>query len=496
GLLGDVFFKMVFLTEFAIFSRINPKIKKLKMSVDVGKYLGDQRHVVISPIFSTSGLIVRYSKSDVEKIQALELDLLVRGNTLGIFKGDILTASKHGLISFHHGDNSWNRGSSPGFWEVFHSKPSTGFIIQILNEELDGGDVIYRGRLATKRTYVENLSTLYEESSPYLANVIVDFTNTGQLPAYEKKFPFDNKLIKKPSLIQSIGYTWKLMKFVSGKFYNKKLLRKEDRWSVAFHNNSWQNSSLRKGTIISNPHRRFFADPFIIKRDGETICFVEDYSYDDKIACISAIRINDDGSYALLGEVIKEPFHMSFPYVFDYNDELYMIPETKDAGAIRLYQCVDFPLKWEYKKDLMGNVNCVDSMVFEENGWWLLTNKSEQGSSDNGSRLYAYHTDDPINGAWIPHKGNPIVFDSNISRNGGLLSDENNALFRVRQKQSFNEYGKSITIAKIDTLNKSEFSESQVASIDPLFFPNITRCHHIHSNGEYTVYDFLRGERV
>ena len=36
------------------------------------------------------------------------------------------------------------------FWEVYNKNPSTGFIIQKLNEELDKGDVLFKGSVITK----------------------------------------------------------------------------------------------------------------------------------------------------------------------------------------------------------------------------------------------------------------------------------------------------------------------------------------------------------
>ena len=62
----------------------------------------------------------------------------------GILKGEILKLTKFGVISFHHGDNRFYRGGPSGFWEVFNNELSSGFIIQRLNDELDGGMVLFR----------------------------------------------------------------------------------------------------------------------------------------------------------------------------------------------------------------------------------------------------------------------------------------------------------------------------------------------------------------
>ena len=61
-----------------------------------------------------------------------KLDIVLRFGS-GILRGKILDLFKFGFISIHHGDNREYRGTPAGFWEVFHSSPSTGFIIQKLN---------------------------------------------------------------------------------------------------------------------------------------------------------------------------------------------------------------------------------------------------------------------------------------------------------------------------------------------------------------------------
>ena len=104
--------------------------------------------IEVSPIVSKSGFIYRYNDEDLNKIKEEGLDILIRGGS-GILRGDILNLCRGGIISFHHGDNEVNRGTPPGFWEVYNREKTTGFIIQILNEELDAGKVLFKGKIPT-----------------------------------------------------------------------------------------------------------------------------------------------------------------------------------------------------------------------------------------------------------------------------------------------------------------------------------------------------------
>ena len=493
-----VYFKLICVFEYKILSFFNKNLIDLKSISNISK-LSKNEIISIDPIFSPSGIVVRYSKEDINKIKSLNLAMIVRGNARGIFKGGILDCTEKGMISFHHGDNRWNRGGPAGFWEVFLKKSSTGFIIQFLTSKLDGGSVILRGNLATKASYSENQHNLYNISNSYMAKIINEYANNNYLPEAEKKFDFDLPILKTPPWTKSLKYHFYISKYLSIQIlkhlYRQTILprflfKKRNQWGVAFINKSWEKFDLSEGVRIKNPKNHYFADPFIIKRNNRTICFVEDYDILEKKGHISAIEIFEDQTYKVLEPVIKEPFHMSYPFIFEYNDNLYMTPETVEAKSIRLYKCKNFPLEWELEKEIVVNQNALDPIIFKYNNkWWLFYTLLK--GEDTSSTLMAYYSENPLSDNWIPHKLNPIVFDSSICRNGGLLTSNDNDMIRVRQKQGFNFYGKSFTLAQITDLTSTTFKEEQVKEILPDFFSNITGCHHMHSNNEYTVYDYF-----
>ena len=137
--------------------------------------------ITINPVISKSGLVYRYENGDIQKIKELGLDVLVRCGS-GILHGEILQSTRFGIISFHHADNRINRGGPPGFWEVYLKQDSTGFTIQQLTEELDGGNVLFLGHLSTKFFYLLNQAALFEKSNYYLKKLLSDIATTRKLP--------------------------------------------------------------------------------------------------------------------------------------------------------------------------------------------------------------------------------------------------------------------------------------------------------------------------
>jgi len=187
NLLGKIFAS---LADEGIYRTISKALYKLILRIEKLLLSRNERHrdhldifniseivseqLVITPIISKSGFVYRFSPEDIKRLQDLNLDLLIRcGN--GILRGNILQTAKQGIISFHHADNRVNRGGPAGFWEVYFRQDTTGFTIQRLTEELDGGDVLMRGHFQTSYYYLLNQAVLFERSNYYLKSLVENY---------------------------------------------------------------------------------------------------------------------------------------------------------------------------------------------------------------------------------------------------------------------------------------------------------------------------------
>ena len=441
------------------------------------------------PIISKSGVVYRYTDYDIKKIEEAGLDLLVRAGS-GILRGEILTICPNGIISFHHADNDVNRGGPPGFWEVYLKNPRTGFIIQRLKNELDGGDVLYKGYITTSWLYSLNLANLYEISNPFLHHVIEDITSIKSTLNVQEKSPYSWQLYRNPNTTQIIVYLINTVKIFCSKLL-RKIANKSYRWSVAYQfTENWRDVTLWRSKKIPNPKNRFLADPFLVKRNGVHYCFVEDYDYATKKGCISVYEITRKKCKEL-GVALTEDFHLSYPFIFQYKDELFMCPETHEKREIRIYKCEDFPLKWKFYKTIMKDVSAVDSSIFfHANKWWLFSNIDKSPVGDHGSQLHIFFSSDPLSDDWIPHDKNPVIFNSFNGRNGGLIQ-ENNKTFRVYQRQGFDMYGEASGVAKINTLTPDSYLENSLFEIEPEFFPNIEGTHTYSFSEGLLAFDYV-----
>jgi len=450
--------------------------------------------LTINPVISKSGLVYRYENGDIQKIKELGLDVLVRCGS-GILHGKILQSTRLGIISFHHADNRINRGGPPGFWEVYLKQDSTGFTIQQLTEELDGGNVLFLGHLSTKFFFLLNQSALFEKSNYYLKKLLSDIAATRKLPPKLCSVPYYNPLFKRPNLRVQLKYVTYLTYVAAKKILNRLIFKKSHRWGVAFKFCDWNNLVMWRGVKIRNPPNHYLADPFVVSTNNENYCFVEDYNYQTAKGCISVYKLTEKESERI-GVALAETFHMSYPYVFEFQSKYYMCPETCENKDIRLYECEGFPLKWRLKKIIMSNISAVDTTIFEKDGiWWLFTNIDPTNSDDFFANLYIFFSDNPLADNWTPHPMNPIFVDSTRARMGGILFNDG-LVYRVSQQQGFDTYGKSSTINHISHISRTEYAENMVYKIEPNFFKGLKGTHHLHSNGKITVFDYVEWVRT
>ncbi len=488
-LFGRIFFAVVEKFEGAIVKR-NQTYKKLYTEYTLDDF--DVPKVYVTPSISPSGLIYRYTDEDIKRIKELKLDVLIRGGS-GILRGDILDLCKYGVISFHHANNDVNRGGPPGFWEVFYREPSTGFIIQRLLSELDGGDVLFKGSISTSFLYWQNHCRLYIKSSVFMHQLLEKLaTNPNGLSVFSKT-PYAYPLYTTPTLSEVFLYVSKTFFYGLKKIVGK-LSNKSYRWGVSYQFvKDWKSAVLWKSITIKNPPYRFLADPFAVTQQGKSVIFLEDYDYKSSRGKISAYEVNPS-NYKELGVALEEDFHLSYPFLFRHNNDLYMVPESCEPKQIRLYKCVDFPLKWELHKVLVDDIDSADTSIFKlGNRWWLFTNKDSSELGDHGSELHIFYADTPDSTSWQAHPLNPVIFDSLCARNGGLIFDED-GIYRVFQRQGFDMYGESMGVAKINELTPISYSEEILFNIPGRFFKGINGTHTYSYESGLLTFDFVKYE--
>lgn len=444
---------------------------------------------------SKSGLIYRYPREAIDRIGSLGLDVLIRCGS-GILRGEILRLCPYGILSFHHGDSRVNRGSPSGFWEVYNREATTGFVIQRLTEELDGGDVLVAGNIPTQRYYALNRAKLYRKASIFLQRLLTAAADDNRLPERRDDTPYFNRLYRSPGIGAQLRYLWDRYVVAAARRGLRQLSGRKPRWGVAYLAcEDWAKATFYKAKRLPSPRTGFLADPFLAQRNGEPCLFVEEFDDAAGRAHISAFGLG--GSTPPVGvPALREPFHLSFPFLFEVGERLFMCPESAENRDIRIYECTRFPDQWSLHSVPFTGVSAVDTMIFPALGhWWLLSNIDSADIGDR-SELHLFRADDPLAGSWVPHARNPVLFNSSVARNGGILF-RGDRLYRVCQRHGFGTYGTGMLIREITALSLDDYCERDYCEIEPGFFDGLNGAHTLSANAGYVAFDYLgRGRNL
>lgn len=199
----------------------------------------------------------------------------------------------------------------------------------------------------------------------------------------------------------------------------------------------------------SHRHVHTYADPFLFRHGDELFLFYEVQAVGEP-GRIEAKKTKDLVNFEWLGEVLREPFHLSFPHIFEDNGEIYLMPETLATGEVALYKFQDFPHKLVKSRVLLHGAY-KDSSFIKHDGFWYFFTTSSEG-------LELFYTDDLKEGHLVPHPKNPITDDPRYSQCGGSPILLHNKLYRIAQDGS-GEYGRNISLLEIKELSRTKYEE-------------------------------------
>ncbi len=233
---------------------------------------------------------------------------------------------------------------------------------------------------------------------------------------------------------------------------------------------------------------RYWADPFVVARDGRYYVFIEEKIYATGLGRISCLTLNEQGRLLSTEVVLQRSYHLSYPFLFEYDGELFMLPETAQHRTIELYRCVSFPARWEPAQTLISGVYAVDATLLEQDGrWWLFANVKEAGGSSLDA-LYLYHADTPLTDRWIPHPENPVVHDIRSARPAGRIFKDGPCWIRPAQDNS-RRYGRALKFQRILKLNEKEYAEKDECAFEPPRSGRLRATHTFNQAGRLTVID-------
>lgn len=236
----------------------------------------------------------------------------------------------------------------------------------------------------------------------------------------------------------------------------------------------------------------WYADPFPIQADGKIYIFCEVFNQTKEKGCIGVAEFRE-GHIEKPRIILEKKYHMSYPCVFQYENQYYMIPETSENRTIELYRAVVFPDQWILEKILQKNVDSVDSTVFcDATGFYILTYESNRKKD---KQLSIYRLD--MEKREI-QKSAMLTYDKNTGRPAGNIMSLQGKIIRPSQDGQ-SRYGGRIIFNGILEWTEINYTEEQIGflSIENIELENsyaANRVHTINRLNNFEIIDIFKEE--
>ncbi len=241
---------------------------------------------------------------------------------------------------------------------------------------------------------------------------------------------------------------------------------KKEKWSIGIYTGI-SPLALNPPAQLTNPvltagdirgmDAQFIADPFLIKEGAIWYLFFEVFNNSTRKGEIGLAASENGFEWNFQRIILSEPFHLSYPHVFRWENEYYMIPESYEAKSIRLYKAVEFPFQWKYESTLLDKEAVDASVFFHSNRWWMFASNPHHNNQLNlffAKELY---------GPWREHPKNPLIRNNkHIARPGGRVTFFEDKIIRFAQDDWF-VYGNKVRAFEIIELTETAYQEKLVS---------------------------------
>lgn len=432
-----------------------------------------------------------FIQKDIKKIENANLDLIINLRQHPIIE-EISTIAKYGVWDFLFMDVKRNKRGSIGFWEVLNKHEGIGFSLAQLTSNDTKKQIIdtaffNRGWSLTETRNIvhEGAVSVFSKAVRNLVNGRMDFTesDTITIPKYLS-------VTLSQVLRYCFGFNLVALQKIGEKLGNVLFSLRPERWSLFLGTGPFMNAVLSSSEPLEIPSNEFWADPFLFTSKGETYVFFENYSYRTKRGKISCRKIKGTKLLDIV-DVLDLEYHLSFPYIFEENGEIFLMPETSENERLELYRGVSFPVKWELYATAFEGETVADAFFYtdEDHEKWLFLNKQVMETAPMNSELYIYNVDSLKFENLQPHSQNPVIIDARVARIGGAVFKHAGERYRPSQRNVDAIYGRALNINKIEKLSIQEYSERTERVVRPSFDKNLMTMHHLHQLDGLFIFD-------
>ena len=429
----------------------------------------------------------------VERIACMELDLIINlvAPELDVALGRI---ARHGVWSYRLDAQPPVAAGDDLVRKTLENRANTAHIALVrFSANASHGDILRQAWFATS----PGLSVLETRHAPcfgsswFVLEKLAELRFTGKL-AIEGRMARHEAPLGAPGNRQMIAFVARRLRGIARRAPS--LLRGARvvvDWKIAIRHAPVplpeENETLAIADFqwLPNPPGRFRADPFLLRHEGRTWLFFEEFDRQRGKGHIACAEVKSDGR---LGEVfiaLEKPWHLSYPQVFVHDGELYMVPESVEHQTVDLYRARRFPHDWVHEKQLL-DVAVVDATLQCHDGrWWMFASPMAVPGHAPVTCLW---TADSLTGDWRLAPAHTVCSDVHHARSAGALFTHGKRRYRVSQDCSA-RYGAALWFNRIEQWDEHAYRETPEIRINGRGIAGLTGIHSYNRAGNIEVID-------
>lgn len=493
---------------YADIDQVNPSLKKLPLAYQfhcwLDKFIFQRRAALSQPVnldqllHDVPELIFypRHLRLQVGEWQG-ELDVLLNFSSL-VVRDPKVQLARFGMWRFSI-DNQQDEGCvSSCYWEMVNHDPVIDLSLRCTNSDLKNEIVVHRSKLPVNYNSVcVNQHQVYSVGKLVILRLLKGIFNFGPDYLYQQANRYDQSvfMVKHEERLPDSNYQAlaNILRVLFRYLHLHFTYRNRWRWFLNFRidGNPFPYLSGAYQSLVP-PADRFWADPFVVSGSSKIFVFVEEFIYRAGKGHISVLELNKEGKLLGTEKILEKPYHLSYPFVFEFANNYYMIPETSENETIELYRCVRFPDKWSFVVNLMEGVNAADTtMLFHEGKWWLFTAINQLPEFPDHRELFLFYANHLFATEWTAHPSNPIVTDVRTARPAGKIFRSENRIYRPAQDCA-GRYGRAFNLNEITVLNEQEYAEQTVLKCEADWESRLGGTHTFNFDNGVTLIDVYK----
>lgn len=211
--------------------------------------------------------------------------------------------------------------------------------------------------------------------------------------------------------------------------------------------------------VMPNTYRYWTADPFLFRHGEKYYVFFEVFDRLKRKGLLGYREILSEKKFGEIHVIYEADYHLSYPFIFEKDGDIYIMPESNKGNELFLLKCISFPDRWE-KTRVLADIKVADTTLFTFDGVdYYLTEKVDD--SNCFDRLDLYFEQD---GDLTECAANPVKSDAATARCAGKVFRLDNEWIRPSQDCG-KAYGEKINFNRIISISKEGYSEELITTV-------------------------------